>query len=374
MIFKNGLVPSETEGVELLKAIIQTATDVILATDETGKVEMCNEAILPMFGYSSQEFIGKKVFDLMISPYRELFIQSTQNPENSATRNFFGVGNRIEGRKKDGSVFPMSVTVNEVNFNNSRYLSWVIRDITKIRLTEKELETRSRELQRSNAELEKFAAIAAHDLQAPLRTIISFSGTLSSRYHDLLDEDGRDKFQRIMGGAKRMQALINDILTLSRVDTKPKCPQRHSADAIVNEVYKDLSTLISESKAAITNDPLPEIHADAGQIRQLFQNLIVNAIKFRKQNAIPKIHIHAKDLDASTCLFVIEDNGIGIEKKYFDRIFEMFQKLHSHHEYAGSGIGLSICKKIVEGHGGEISVDSEPGKGTRFSFTLRKAT
>lgn len=374
MIFKNKLVPSEKEGAELLMAIIQTATDVILATDETGKIEMCNNAVTPMFGYAAEDVAGKKVFDLMISPYREIFIQSIQTPENTAGRSFFGVGNRIEGQKADGGVFPMSVTVNELNFNERRLFSWVIRDITKIRLTERELEKRSRELQRSNAELEKFAAIAAHDLQAPLRTIISFSGTLASRYQNLIDDDGRDKFERLQGGAKRMQALITDILTLSRVDNKPKSPQNHSAHAIVNEVYKDLSTLITESSAIITNDPLPEIHADAGQIRQLFQNLIVNAIKFRKPDTSPKIHIHTKDIDSTTCLFIVEDNGIGIEKKYFDRIFDMFQKLHSHHEYAGSGIGLSICKKIVEGHGGEISVDSEPGQGTRFSFTLRKAT
>lgn len=234
--------------------------------------------------------------------------------------------------------------------------------------TEAALARRSEELARSNAELEQFAYVASHDLQEPLRMVGSFVQLLERRYKDVLDAKGREHIGYAVDGARRMQMLIQDLLAFSRVGTQGKEFTPTNFDNVVRLVLSNLREAISESGTKVDCASLPTLPADDTQMVQLFQNLISNAVKFRgEQN--PRIHITAEPSDASW-KFAVKDNGIGIDPRHSERIFLIFQRLHNRREYAGTGIGLAICKKIVDRHGGKIWVESEPGKGSTFLFTL----
>jgi len=246
----------------------------------------------------------------------------------------------------------------------------LVKDITERKTNEIEKEEISRKLADSNHDLQHFAYIASHDLQEPLRTITSFIQLLAKRYSGKLDKDADEFIGFVTDGAQRMQRLINDLLAYSRVESKGKPFAWFDCGDLLERVLANLRQSIEESGAVITLDHLPVICGDEMQMAQLFQNLIGNAIKFRG-SAPPLIHVGIAD-NQGEWEISIRDNGIGIEPKFFDRIFEIFHRLHSREKYAGTGIGLAVCKKIVERHGGRIWVDSEPGEGTTFSFTIRK--
>jgi signal transduction histidine kinase len=227
------------------------------------------------------------------------------------------------------------------------------------------------ELKRSNADLEQFAYVASHDLQEPLRMVSSYTQLLANRYRDRLDQDANDFIDFAVDGAHRMQALINDLLEFSRVGTTgfPFAPV--DMNAVVKRLEADLQLRLEETGALLTYDDLPEVHGDEIQLQQLLQNLISNSLKFRS-DATPKIHISAEEHDGGW-RFTVEDNGIGIPADQAQRIFVIFQRLHSRERYAGNGIGLSISKRIVERHGGAIWAEPRPGGGSVFSFTLQEA-
>lgn len=244
------------------------------------------------------------------------------------------------------------------------------REITERRRVEDKLNETLADLQRSNKDLEQFAYVASHDLQEPLRMVASFTQLLAERYENQLDEKAQKFIHYAVDGAVRMQMLINDLLAYSRIGTRVKPLELVDAHAVLGEAVKNLKMNIEEAKAIITNDELPEVRADASQLAQLFQNLIGNAVKFRGAG-LPHIHVSAR-AEGREWLFSIKDNGIGIDQQYADKIFVIFQRLHTREEYPGSGIGLAICKKIVERHGGRIWFESEPGKGATFYFTIPK--
>jgi PAS domain S-box-containing protein len=225
-------------------------------------------------------------------------------------------------------------------------------------------------LKTSNKELEQFAYVASHDLQEPLRMVASFSQLLESRYKDQIDEDADDYIEFIVEGANRMKKLIDDLLAFSRLNTEAKEFKLTDTNSALDDVLVNLNPTIMENNAQITHDPLPIIKVDSSQIRQLFQNLITNAIKFHGDEP-PKIHISAEET-GKEWLFSVSDNGIGIDSNHLEKIFNVFNRLHTREEYEGTGIGLAICKRIVERHGGKIWVESEPGKGSTFYFTLSK--
>ncbi|MGF7118841.1 sensor histidine kinase [Methanobacterium oryzae] len=236
----------------------------------------------------------------------------------------------------------------------------------------KEQEKLIEELKRSNKELEVFAYVASHDLQEPLRTIASFTQLLERRYKGQLDDDADEFIDFIIDGSKRMKQLILDLLEYSRVTTKGQEFIPVNTKEILDYVLNNLNTLIAENKVIITLDNLPTITADKGQLTRVFQNLISNSIKFRKADEQPKIQISYEEKE-NEHFFSVSDNGIGIEKQYFNRIFTIFQRLHTIKEYSGTGIGLSVTKRIIERHGGRIWVESSFGKGSTFYFTIPKS-
>ena len=228
------------------------------------------------------------------------------------------------------------------------------------------------ELAHSNQELQQFAYVASHDLQEPLRMVTSYVQLLERRYKDQLDADANEFIDYAVDGASRMQGLINDLLAYSRVGTQAKEFEPTDCKAVLERVLADLHTTVAEGNAVVSHDALPTITADPSQLGQVFQNLISNAIKYRCDRA-PEIHISAERKD-SEWLFSVRDNGIGIDPQYAERIFVIFQRLHTREEYPGTGIGLAVCKKIVERHRGRIWVESEAGKGSTFYFTIATAT
>jgi len=233
---------------------------------------------------------------------------------------------------------------------------------------EDELQETLIKLKRSNSELEQFAYVASHDLQEPLRMISSFLQLLQMRYSGQLDSDADEFINFAVEGAKRMQNLIQDLLAYSRVTTKGNEFKDIKMEEALEQALVNLKMSIEENNANITHDPLPIITADYSQMIQLLQNLIGNSIKYRSDK-IPEIHISAQEKD-NDWIFSVEDNGIGIDPQYSDQVFQIFKRLHTNEEYKGTGIGLAITKRIIERHNGNIWVESEPGKGSTFHFTI----
>ena len=273
-------------------------------------------------------------------------------------KNVSGASNYISARanlKKD-------------ELGNPVILSGVNFDITTMReVTENTILKLNEELMRSNKDLQQFAYVASHDLQEPLRMVHSFTQLLAQRYQGKLDQDALDYINFAVDGSKRMFDLLNGLLSYSRVQTKGKEFSTVDMNSVVEKVTSSLSLMIKEKEAIIHTKKLPVIFADEAQMTQVLQNLIENGLKFSK--GTPNISISAK-FDSDNYTFFVKDKGIGIESQYFDRIFQIFQRLHLREEYSGIGIGLSICKKIIERHGGRIWVESEIGKGTTFVFTI----
>ena len=247
-----------------------------------------------------------------------------------------------------------------------------VEDITERRALDAELAARTEDLARSNAELEQFAYVASHDLQEPLRMVTSYTQLLRRRCADRLDADGQEFLGYIDDGGRRAQTLIADLLSLARVASQARPFEPVALDALLGEVLQGLALLIDEAGAVVTHDALPVVHADRRQIGQLLQNLLTNALKFRG-SAPPRVHLGARREPDGRWRIDVSDNGIGIEPKFHARVFVLFQRLHLRNEYPGTGIGLAICKKVVERHGGRIGVESAPGRGACFWFTLADA-
>ncbi len=244
----------------------------------------------------------------------------------------------------------------------------IIREITDRKQAEIALADKARDLERSNGELQQFAYIASHDLQEPLRTVQSYLQLLRRRYRDRLDQDADEFIEFAVEGAQRMRHLITDLLSFARVSSRARPFEPTGLDQVVDDVLRSLEVAIDERNAMITRDPLPVVNADRNQLLQLYQNLISNALKFN-EDPEPRVHLGAEQAGSRWRLSV-RDNGIGLKPEYADKVFEIFKRLYAKDEYEGTGIGLAICKKIVERHGGEIGVESSPDQGSTFWFTL----
>jgi light-regulated signal transduction histidine kinase (bacteriophytochrome) len=270
--------------------------------------------------------------------------------------------------RKDGTEFSAEISLHPIAMHNGKYVLSVVRDVTERLESQRAIQRYTEELRRSNADLEQFAYIASHDLQEPLRMIASYTELLSERYSGHLDETADKYIHFAVDGAKRMKRLINALLEYSRVDKQSLRLEPTDTKEVVNTVVTVLDSQIKEKKAVVHYDGLPKINVDRNLIELLFQNLLNNAIKFHSELP-PRIKVTAEP-NGDMCVLAIEDNGIGIDEKYADRVFQMFQRLNPREAYEGNGIGLSVARRIVERHGGRIWFKSRPLIGTTFYFTL----
>ncbi len=356
-----------------LRLVVEAAPSGMIMVDENGKIVLVNSQVERLFGYSREELVGQSI---------ELLVPAAVRRKHPEHRSMFfadpkaramGIGRDLYGQRKDGTQIPVEIGLNPLMTEGERFVLASIVDITERKRAEALLQDKMLELQRSNEDLQQFAYVCSHDLQEPLRVISNYTQLLAKRYTGrMLDESANEFIEFVVDATKRMQELINDLLLYSRVHTKAQEFKDTDCSSIVDMALANLEIAIRESGAKVSCGPLPTIKGDSSQLLQLFQNLISNAIKFRS-NESPEIRISAKDNDISWTI-TIRDNGQGFDMKYASRIFIIFQRLHTKEMYPGSGIGLAICKKIVERHGGRIWVESLLGKGTEFNFTLPKST
>ncbi|HEU0078868.1 MAG TPA: ATP-binding protein, partial [Longimicrobiaceae bacterium] len=349
--------------------IIAISSDAIVSTDEEQRITLFNLGAEQIFGYAAEEVLGKPLDVLVPEPFRAGHAAHVRSfGESGVPARRMGERGRVAGRRKDGEVFPADASISRLELGGRRIYTAVLRDMTDRVRAEEELAARTEELERSNRELEQFAYVASHDLQEPLRMVASYTQLLARRYRGRLDEDAEEFIGYAVDGVTRMQALIKDLLAYSRVGMRGGAFEPVDAEDVLERVLASLGPTIEEAGATVGHGPLPTVTADAGQLGQLLQNLVGNAVKFRGE-APPRVHVSA-ERGAGEWTFSVADNGIGIDPDYAERIFVIFQRLHTRNEYAGTGIGLAICKKIVERHGGRIWFKPRPGGGTVFRFTL----
>jgi PAS domain S-box-containing protein len=351
--------------------VVEASPCGIVMVGSDGKIELVNAEAERLFGHWRGELVGKSIEVLVPEQFREHHPELREGFMSDPEKRSMGAGRDLFGRRKDGSQFPVEIGLNPIETPNGLVVLSVITDISKRKAAEAELARWAEELERSNAELEQFAYVASHDLQEPLRMVASYTQLLADRYRGNIDEKADKYIHHIVDGAKRMQQLVNDLLAYSRVGSQGKPLRPTDSTAVLRRVLAGMQTAIKESGAEISFDGLPTVLADEMQLGQLFQNLIGNALKFRAEQP-PQIRVWATD-EGDRWRFSVEDNGVGIESQYAEKIFQMFQRLHERGKYEGSGIGLAISKKIVERHGGKIVLDSTPGQGTVFHFTMKAA-
>jgi PAS domain S-box-containing protein len=356
--FKNITERKEREAeLELFRNLIDHSNESVFVIDpDTGTFLDVNEMACCRLGYDRTALLELTVSDIETSmPDREAWQAHVEDVRGEGTVTFEG-----EHQRADGTTLPVEVNVSHVALDRE-YMLAVARDVTERREHEQKLEE-------SNDRLEQFAYAASHDLQEPLRMVSSYLQLIERRYADDLDEDGREFLEFAVDGADRMSDMIEGLLEYSRVDTQGESFERIELEEIVEDVLEDLQFQIEESDAEVTVESLRCVEGDASQVRQVFQNLVSNAIEYSGDDP-PRIHISAEP-DGERRVISISDEGIGIDPADTERIFEVFQRLHNQEEHAGTGIGLALCRRVVERHEGDIWVESDPGEGTTFHFTL----
>jgi len=351
------------------RGLLEAAPDAMVVVNQAGDIVLLNVQAEKQFGYHRDELVGQRMKNIIPAGFAERLIADALRSAEDALAQQIGTGIELTARRKDGSEFPIEIMLSPLESAEGILVTAAIRDITMRKVAEAHLLYKVEELNRSNEELGQFAYIASHDLQEPLRMVASYTQLLARRYKGKLDSDADEFITFAVDGANRMQRLIQDLLAYSRVGTKGKELLQTSSEDALERSLLNLRAAIADSGALVTHDPLPSVLADEMQLVQLFQNLVGNAIKYQRAGT-PKIHISASKNGGTKWTFSVRDNGLGIDPQYFERIFVMFQRLHKREEFAGTGIGLAICKKIVERHGGTISVESQPGQGSNFLFAL----
>src|SRR5271155_2647154 len=351
------------------RGLLEAAPDAMVVVNVGGKIVLLNVRAEKEFGYRRDELVGQAVKNIIPYGFAERLLADGLRSVDDALAQQIGTGIELTARRKDGSQFPIEIMLSPLASPDGILVTAAIRDISMRKKVEADLLGKIDELNRSNVELGQFAYIASHDLQEPLRMVASYTQLLSRRYKGKLDPEADEFIAFAVDGANRMQRLIQDLLSYSRVGTKGQELLDTSSEEALQRALVNLRTALEESGAQVTHDPLPTVLADKTQLIQMFQNLIGNAIKYQKPG-VPRVHIAAVRNGAKQWTFSVKDNGLGIEPQYFEKIFGMFQRLHKREEFAGTGIGLAICKKIAERHGGKISVESKVGQGSTFSFAL----
>ncbi len=365
----NDLMKRQSGQVREQTLLLDLVRDGILVRDLYGTIVYWNHGATSMYGWTPEQALGRVSHQLLAAEY-PLPIGEI---EKQVMRAGFWEGDVVHVTQSGHRVLVESRwTMTRTERGTPEGFLEVHRDISQRRRAERALQAKADALARSNHELEQFAYVASHDLQEPLRMVSNYTQLLARRYRDRLDADANEFIDFAVDGARRMQDLIHALLQYARVERSGREFEPVPADRIVADALSNLAGAIDEARASIVVDPLPTLTCDASQMTQVFQNLIGNAVKFRQADRPPVIRVSASREDGAWRL-TVTDNGIGIEPRFFDRIFQMFQRLHGRGEYSGTGIGLALCQKIVERHGGRMGVDSEPGRGTTFSLTIPDA-
>jgi len=354
----------------LYKAVLGEGVEAVIIIDANGLVLEYNLAARDIFGYPEDVVVGRIATMLMPEKFAQAGDAYIKRYLKNLGMRRRGFTRKFAGRRCDGTVFPVELSINPISILDERLYICTIRDITDRITTNQLIHHYTSELKRSNQALQQFAYVASHDLQEPLRVIASYAELLSRRYKGHID-DKADKFLGyIIEGTGRLQDMIRGILAYARVDTQGKVLQPVNLEKVLLWAMQNLSHAIKQHQAVITHDPLPEVLGDDIQLGQVFQNLIGNAIKYRQPTVTPLIHISAERHDQQW-QFAVRDNGIGIEEKFLERVFEIFQRVHDNKYAKGNGIGLTITKKIIERHGGTIWLESQVGAGSTFNFSLK---
>lgn len=376
--FKTSLSREDKLAVELqtinhqLESTIESVPCGIMMVDKTGRITLANGYVENLFGYSKEELLGSSIEMLVPQESRKAHAEMRFHYNRAPVKHVMGSGRDLVGMKKDGTLIQIEIGLNHFDIGGDPYVIASIIDISERLAVAKKLHTQAKDLARSNKELEQFAYIASHDLQEPIRMVGSFAALLNDKYKNQFDETGEKWLRFIVEGAARMRSLVQDLLKYSRAGSVEIKLSPVDPNKICKDVLTDLRQAIEESKATVAFDPLPKVLADESQIRLVFQNLIANAIKFRKDGEAPRIHVGTYS-DNGKAQFIVQDSGIGIDPKYFEKLFIIFQRLHPQSVYPGTGIGLAICKKIIDRHGGDIWVESSIGQGSKFYFSLKLA-
>ena len=366
--FSHDLSESKEAGAKY-RGLLEAAPDAMVVVNPAGEIVLLNLQAEKQFGYRRDELVGQQVRNIIPEGFAERLLADDLRSAEEALGQQMGAGLELTGLRRDGTNFPIEIMLSPLESAEGLLITAAIRNISVRKLAEAHLQATVEALARSNAELQAFTNLASHDLQEPLRKILTFGGRLEQGEHGLSDQ-GADYIKRMHAAAGRMQALIQNLLTYSRVTGSTEPFHRISLDSVVADVVTDLEIAIEKSRAVIQCGPLPDIDGDATQMRELFQNLISNAIKFRKDPEPPSIRIESTHGPNGMISISASDAGIGFEMAHAERIFGMFQRLHGREQFEGTGIGLAVCRKIVERHGGSISATSSPEAGTRFTVLL----
>ncbi len=346
------------------RAVVEESPIAKFLVDDKHHILLVNRRAEELFGYSRKELLGSSIHRLVPEGQRDVHPGFIDGYHQDPGPRPMGPGRELFGQRKDGALVPVEIGLNPLPEQGGTVTLATVVDVS-------ERKGREDELRRSNRELEQFAYVASHDLQEPLRMVANYTELLAERYQDKLDDKAQTFIHFASDGARRMQRLISDLLTYSRVGTEGKAPERFDPATALRWVQQDLRAPIAATGADISHDALPLVYADGTQLGQVLQNLVGNALKFCGDDA-PRIHIGAAR-EGRWVRFSVQDNGIGMNPEHTGRIFDMFQRLHPVGTYDGSGIGLSVTKRIIERHGGRIWVESEIGGGTTFFFTLPAA-
>jgi PAS domain S-box-containing protein len=354
------------------RGLLEAAPDAMVVVNQAGEIVLLNVQAEKQFGYSRDELVGQQVKNIIPKGFAERLIADGTRSAAEALAQQIGTGIELNGRRKDGTEFPIEIMLSPLESAGGILVTAAIRNITERKKSEEHLVKTVGELKHSNDELQQFAYVSSHDLQEPLRMVTSYTQLLAGRYKGRLDSDADEFIAFAVDGCNRMQGLIKDLLAYSRAGTNGKALREVSAENSLNEALANLRASIDQSGAVVTHDALPALRTDETQLTQVFQNLIGNAIKYHGPET-PEVHISATKNCRNEWTFSVRDNGLGIDPQYFERIFILFQRLHGRDEFEGTGIGLAICKKIVERLGGRIWVESQPEKGSTFYFALPEA-
>ncbi len=354
---------SNTGDKVYLDTVLSTIVDGLIMIDDQGIIQNFNLSAEKIFGYSADEVIGHNVKMLMPDPYHSEHDGYISNYKRTGDAQIIGIGREVEARRKDGSTIPIELGVNSMMIDGSRMFIGTIRDISE---RKKSME----EILRSNTELERFAYVASHDLQEPLRMVVNFTQLLEEKYADHIDDEAKQYIDFAAGSARRMQVMVSDLLEYSRIGQEAENVEDVDLNHALALALDNLSESIKSANAKVSYpDDLPVVRGNLIRILRVFQNLIGNSIKYKSEDHDPEIIIKAK-ISKGMCEVMVGDNGIGFKQEYSRKIFEPFKRLHVKTEYSGTGMGLAICRKIIESEGGKFRVVSQLGAGAKFYFTL----